>query len=90
MVRESCFIPCSPVQSREDLLTWWRAGSSVEGRTGAGDVTGTAGLSLVEGPFQLSPPLDPAVLLTEVLEDLLCRDQPEKASQNNSIYMCVV
>lgn len=50
--------------------TWWGAGS-VEGRTGAGGITGATGLSLVEGPFQLPPPLDPAVLLTEVLEDLL-------------------
>lgn len=51
--------------------TWWRAGS-VEGGTGAGSITGTTGLSLVEGPLQLPPPLDPAVLLTKVLEDLLC------------------
>lgn len=54
--------------------TWWGAGS-VEGGTGAGGITGATGLGLVEGPFQLPPPLDPAVLLTEVLEDLLCREQ---------------
>lgn len=51
--------------------TWWRAGG-VEGGTGAGSVAGATGLSLVEGPFQLSPPLDAAILLTEILEDLLC------------------
>lgn len=56
--------------------TWWGAGS-VEGGTGAGGITGATGLSLVEGPFQLPPPLDLAVLLTEVLEDLLCREQTE-------------
>ena len=57
--------------------TWWGAGS-VNGGTGAGGVTGAAGLSLVEGPFQLPPPLDPAVLLTEVLEDLLWRREKRK------------
>lgn len=51
--------------------TWYGAGS-VDAGTGAGGVSGAAGLTLVEGPFQLPPPLDPAVLLTEVLEDLLC------------------
>lgn len=51
--------------------TWWGAGS-VEGGTGAGSIGGATGLSLVEGPFQLPPPLDPVVLLTEILEDLLC------------------
>lgn len=54
--------------------TWWRAGS-IERGAGAGGITGATGLSLVEGPFQLPPPLDPAVLLTEVLEDLLCGGQ---------------
>lgn len=51
--------------------TWWGAGS-VEGGTGAGSIAGATGLSLVKGPFQLSPPLDAAILLTEILEDLLC------------------
>lgn len=51
--------------------TWWGAGS-VEGGAGAGSVAGATSLRLVEGPFQLPPPLDPVVLLTEVLEDLLC------------------
>lgn len=60
--------------------TWWGAGS-VEGGTGAGGITGATGLGLVEGPFQLSPPLDPAVLLTEVLEDLLCREQTETSTE---------
>lgn len=55
-----------------NLPTWWGAGS-VEGGTGAGSIAGATGLSLVEGPFQLPPPLDAAVLLTEILEDLLCR-----------------
>lgn len=54
--------------------TWWGAGS-IERGAGAGGITGATGLSLVEGPFQLPPPLDPAVLLTEVLEDLLCGGQ---------------
>lgn len=55
-----------------NLPTWWGAGS-VKGGTGAGSIAGATGLSLVEGPFQLPPPLDAAVLLTEILEDLLCR-----------------
>lgn len=56
-----------PVTTR----TWWGVGS-VEGGTGAGSIAGATGLSLVEGPFQLPPPLDSAVLLAEILEDLLC------------------
>lgn len=51
--------------------TWWGAGS-IEGGTGAGGIAGATGLGLVEGPFQLPPPLDAVVLLTEILEDLLC------------------
>lgn len=50
--------------------TRWGAGGG-EGGTGAGSVTGAAGLGLVEGPLQLPSPLDPAVLLAKVLEDLL-------------------
>lgn len=62
------------VQPAENSPTWWGTGS-VEGGTGTGGITGATGLSLIEGPFQLPPPLDPVVLLTEVLEDLLCREQ---------------
>lgn len=50
----------------------WRGAGSVEGGAGAGGVAGATGLRLVEGPLQLPPPLDAAVLLAEVLEDLLC------------------
>lgn len=62
------------MQPARNVPTWWGAGS-VEGGTGAGGITGAASLSLVEGHFQLPSPLDPAVLLTEVLEDLLCGEQ---------------
>lgn len=55
-------------------LTCGRAGGS-ESRTGALDISGAAGLSLVEGPFQLPSPLITVVLLTNVLEDLLCGGQ---------------
>ena len=68
---------CVFVRPTVNSPTWWGAGS-VEGGTGAGGITGATGLGLVEGPFQLPPPLDAAVLLTEVLEDLLCREETEK------------
>ncbi len=55
-------------------LTCGRAGGGEDG-TGALDISGAAGLSLVEGPFQLPSPLIAAVLLTNVLEDLLCGGQ---------------
>lgn len=52
-------------------LTWWGAGG---GEGGAGGIGGaTSSLTLVEGPLQLPSPLVAAVLLTDVLEDLLCR-----------------
>lgn len=54
-----------------------RGAGSIEGRTGAGGVTGAAGLRLVEGTFQLPSPLDPTVLLAKVLEDLLWKNQAE-------------
>lgn len=50
--------------------TRWGAGGGERG-TGAGSVTRAAGLGLVEGPLQLPSPLNPAVLLAKVLEDLL-------------------
>lgn len=71
-----------------DNLTWWGAGSG-EGGAGTGGVAGAAGLGLVEGSFQLPPPLDPTVLLTEVLEDLLCRRRNKQGDIRISATACL-
>lgn len=55
-------------------LTWWGTWS-VERGNGAGGVARATSLSLVEGPFQLPPPLDPTALLAKVVENLLCGSQ---------------
>lgn len=61
----------------------WGTGS-VERRNGAGGIARATGLSLVEGPFQLPPPLDPTALLAEVVEDLLCgSERTETWSKKN-------
>lgn len=49
--------------------TWRGAGGGEGGTGGIGGATGS--LTLVEGPLQLPSPLVAAVLLTDVLEDLL-------------------
>jgi len=51
--------------------TWGGAGGG-QGAAGAWGVAGAGRLALVEGSLQLPSPLDTAVLMTEVLEDLLC------------------